>query len=123
MTDKTPDQIDNEQMQKEAEVTFSALQKNYTARALAILKASMECSNSVSNDFILVGKAFDQTIEDMVKTTGDANLTIPSLMMVLAGKIEKLLQILMVASAKSPKIKEALEKQGIVSINKENVVN
>lgn len=123
MTDKTPDQIDQEQMQKEAEVTFSALQKNFTPRAIAILKASMECSNSVVNDFILVGKSFDIQIERMVEDTGDANLTIPALMLVLGVKIEKLLQILMVASAKSPKIKEALEKQGIVSMNKENAVN
>jgi hypothetical protein len=115
------DELDQEAMVKEAAAIFAALHKNFTPRAIAILKAGMESANCTSNDYVLMEKAHDQQIEAMVNDTGDASLTITSLMMVLGLKIEKLLEILMLASSKSEKIKTALKKHGIIQSNEETV--
>lgn len=119
----TADEKDQAQIQTDAEFLFSAFNKNLTPRAIAIMKASMEGSGSTSTDFMYVTNAIDGEIEGMIRDSGNLQLIIGSLAMVTVKKLEKMLSAMMLASSKSEKIRAALEKQGIISMNKEITVN
>lgn len=119
----TTDERNQAEIHANAEFVFSALNKNLTPRALAIMKASMESSDATSNDFTYVTNAIDGEIEGLINDSGNPQLIVGSLAMVAVKKLEKMLSVMIAGSAKSEKIKAALEKQGLISMNNEITIN
>lgn len=104
----TADEEDHEQMERHADFIFVALKENFTPRAMGIMRAAMRTADRTSQDYMAARKTIDEYIEAFIKESDNPQLVVPSLMMVLAERLEKLLGMMLSASSQSEITKNAI---------------